>query len=132
MRLNIFLAFILAFCGFFIPEVMAVGFNPDQLFSAWGGGGGVRGVIGSNSGSMQEGEGKLILYFIPKISDALVTIAAPMIFIMLVWSGLRYIYAGDDEEKIKGAKEFFTYGSVGLLAIVLAYSILKAVYFLFA
>ncbi len=132
MRYSLFFAFILAFLGSFMPEVMAVAFDPNQLFSAWGNGGSVTGVIGSNGGDLQQGTGKLIIYFIPKVSDALVTISAPVIFVMLIAAGFKYITAGDDEEKIKSSKEFFTYGTIGLLVIVLAYSILKAVYFLFA
>ena len=42
-------------------------FDPNTVFPAWGNGGQVRGVIGSNNGALNRGESRLLIYFIPKI-----------------------------------------------------------------
>ena len=116
----------------FIPEIYAQGFNPNAIFPAWGGGGQVRGVIGANSSDVTGGSGRLIIYFMPKVIEILITITSPIVFVMFVLAGIRYIYAGQDEELLKKARDFFIYGIVGVILIVISYSLMKATYFLFA
>jgi hypothetical protein len=48
---------------------------------------------------------------------------------MFVYTGIRFIMAGGDEDELNKSKEFFTYASIGLGFIVLSYSVMKAVYF---
>ena len=121
-----------SFIVFFTPEVLAAGFDPNAIFPAWGNGGRVVGTIGSNGGSLQTGSGKLILYYIPRVINFLITITSALVFMMFMMSGMRFIYSGGDEEELKKAKTFFTYGMIGLIFIVTSYSLMKAVYFIIA
>lgn len=128
----IFTAFGFSLLAFLAPEALAAGFDPNAIFPAWGNGGRVTGTIGSNGGSLQTGEGKLALYYIPRVINFLITITSACVFVMFVFSGMRFIYAGGDEEELKKAKTFFTYGLIGLIFIVASYSLMKAVYFVIA
>jgi len=105
-------------------------FNPNVLFPAWGEGGQVTGVIGSNNGALNQGEGRLLIYFIPKIVELLIWLVAPIITIMFLYSGIIFVYAGDREEEVKKARDFFKFAVIGLTFIVLSYSIMKAVFFI--
>lgn len=105
-------------------------FNPDTVFPAWGEGGQVTGVIGSNVGALNQGEGRLLLYFIPKIIELLIWLVAPIITVMFMYSGFVFVYAGDREEEVTKARDFFRFAVIGLVFIVLSYSIMKAVFFI--
>ncbi|NCP67677.1 hypothetical protein GW756_05405 [bacterium] len=105
-------------------------FNPDTVFPAWGEGGQVTGVIGSNVGALNQGEGRLLIYFIPKIVELMIWLVAPIITIMFLYSGIIFVYAGDREEEVKKARDFFRFAVIGLVFIVLSYSIMKAVFFI--
>ncbi len=105
-------------------------FNPDQLFPAWGEGGQVTGVIGSNVGALNQGEGRLLIYFIPKLVELMIWIVAPLVTVMFLYAGITFVYAGDREEEVKKARDVFRYGVIGLTFIVLSYSIMKAVFFI--
>lgn len=105
-------------------------FNPNVLFPAWGEGGQVTGVIGSNNGALNQGEGRLIIYFIPKIVELLIWLVAPIITVMFLYAGVTFVYAGNQEEEVKKAKDFFSFAVIGLIFIVLSYSIMKAVFFI--
>ncbi len=131
MKSVVALVFLLALL-LFVPEVYAQGFNPNAVFPAWGGGGQVQGVLGSNSGDITSGSGRLIIYFIPKVIEILILVTAPIVFVMFILAGLKFIYAAQDEEQVKKARDFFRYGVVGILFIVISYSLMKAIYFIFA
>lgn len=105
-------------------------FNPSNVFPAWGEGGQVTGVIGSNNGALNQGNSKLLLYFIPKIIELMIWLVAPIVTVMFLYSGFTFVYAGDREEEVTKARDFFTYAVIGLTFIVLSYSIMKAVFFL--
>lgn len=105
-------------------------FNPDMVFPAWGEGGQVTGVIGSNIGALNQGDSRLLLYFIPKIIELMIWLVAPIITVMFLYSGFTFVYAGDREEEIKKARDFFQFAVIGLVFIVLSYSIMKAVFFI--
>lgn len=105
-------------------------FNPNVLFPAWGEGGQVTGVIGSNDGALNQGEGRLIIYFIPKIIELLIWLVAPIVTVMFLYAGFTFVYAGDREEEVKKARDFFQYAVIGLTFIVLSYSLMKAVFFI--
>ena len=49
--------------------------------------------------------------------------------VLFIYAGLRFIYAGDDEEDLTASKKFFTYALMGIVFIILSYSLLKAIYF---
>ena len=95
--------------------------NPDQATDAI-----VQGVIGANH------DGGFAMTYIPRIIDILLKFIAPIVVIMLIWSGVRFIIAGSNDDELSKAKDFFTYAVIGVAFIVLSYSILKLVYFLIA
>lgn len=95
--------------------------NPDQATDAI-----VQGVIGANH------DGGFAMTYIPRIIDILLKFIAPIVVIMLIWAGVRFIIAGSNDDELSKAKDFFTYAIIGVAFIVLSYSILKLVYFLIA
>ena len=109
-------------------------FNSDCLFPTWKSEEApeqvkdavVQGVIGSNQ------DGGFLMTYIPHVIDILLKFVAPIVTLMLVWTGILFIIAGSDEEDISKAKNFFTYALIGVGFIILSYSILKTVYFLIA
>jgi|GEM_PF-7028172 len=105
-------------------------FNPDAVFPAWGEGGQVTGVIGTNNGALNQGESRLIIYFIPKIIELMIWIVAPIITVMFIYAGLQFIWGGDREEEVKKSRDFFRGAVIGLIFIVLSYSLMKAVFFI--
>lgn len=105
-------------------------FNPDTVFPAWGEGGQVKGVIGSNVGALNQGNGRLIIYFIPKVVELLIWIVAPITTIMFLYAGIQFIYGGDREEEVKKSRDFFRFAVMGLTFIVLSYSFMKAAFFI--
>lgn len=135
---------LILFSGIFMGTIFAqqqgetdykeVEFNQDlenTLFPGWKGEGeteedteAISGVIGENA------DGKRAFQYIPRITDLLLKFLAPIMVGLVIFAGLRFIYAGSDEEEITKSKNFFIYASIGLLFIVLSYSIMRAVYFL--
>jgi hypothetical protein len=108
-------------------------FNSDCLFPTWQSEerpsqskeAAVQGVIGANH------DGGFIMNYIPNVIDILLKFVAPIVTLMLIWTGILFITSHDDDGLNK-AKEFLTYSILGVGIIVLSYSILKFVYFLVA
>lgn len=48
--------------------------------------------------------------------------------VMIIWSGLRYIWSNGDSSKIASAKNTLIYSIVGLVVAILAYAIVNFVY----
>lgn len=48
--------------------------------------------------------------------------------VMIIWSGLRYIWSNGDSSKITSAKNTLIYSIVGLVVAILAYAIVNFVY----
>lgn len=116
-------------------------FDPDTLFPSWEtasenktGRAPVTGIIGINSidpegdDEASSSEGQLILYFIPKAIDFLLYLVAPIIMVFLIYSGFLLITAGDDDESVTKAKDYIKHALIGLVIILISYSIIKAVY----
>ncbi|MCK5460575.1 hypothetical protein KAI58_01165 [Candidatus Gracilibacteria bacterium] len=126
----------LLFCfltlAMFLPRISAAEeFNPTELFPSWEDEGHqVVGILGKNEGDLNTGESRLLLYFIPNLTTILMKLVAPIVMVMFFYSGIRFIYAGDNEEQVKESKEFFQYGIMGIAFIVLSFSFMKAVYFI--
>ena len=83
----------------------------------------IQGVIGENY------DYRFVQGYIPRIINILIKFIAPIVVIMFVYTGVRFIMAGGDEDELNQSKEFFTYASIGLGFIVLSYSVMKALYF---
>lgn len=100
-------------------------YSPDDLFPTWDNGAyKVQGIAGENKGE----KNKLFLQVVPRLIDLLIQFVAPIVFVMMVWAGLRFIYSHGNEEDREKAKNFFLYTVIGLLVIVMSYSIIKALY----
>lgn len=106
-------------------------FDADLVFPSWSSTAddpdadpAVQGVVGVNDDT------KFLLNYIPRLIDILLKFVAPLLFIMMVFSGIRFIYAGDQDEELTKSKQFFVYSLIGLGFIMLSYSIMKAIYFI--
>lgn len=86
----------------------------------------LKGVIGNNQ------DDKRAFQYIPRIIDLVIKFVAPIIVVLVILAGVKFINAGSDEEEISKAKEFFLYALIGLAFIILSYTIMKALYNLFA
>ncbi len=104
-------------------DVLLAQMDPSKVFPTWDSGQ-MEGVIDKNSG------GKTLLYFLPRFIDLMLIFTAPLVILMFLYSGLRFIYAGDSDDQVAESKKFFLYGLLGLIFIVSSYSIMKVVYFL--
>jgi hypothetical protein len=111
-------------------------FDPDVLFPTWGTkDSGINnnleldvmdGVIGTNS------DQKKLWQYIPRIIDLFIKLVAPVIVIFTIYAGVRFIYAGDNEERVSESKKYFQYLAIGIIIISIAYSLMKGVYFFLA
>lgn len=95
--------------------------NPDQAQDAV-----IQGIIGSNQ------DAGFVMNYIPKIIDILLKFIAPIVVLMMIYAGIKFITAQGDDEELNKAKDFFTYAIVGVGLVVFSYSIMKIVYFLVA
>ncbi len=59
--------------------------------------------------------------------DAILKIAIPFIVIFFIWSGLSFVLARGNPEKIKTAKNMFWYTIIGTLLILGAWTITNAI-----
>jgi len=91
----------------------------------------VKGIIGRNKdleiSDTQRGE-KALMVFIPRIIDILFYAVAPIVVVMFVFSGVRFIYAGDSEEDITSSKKMFQYALMGTIFMVLSFSFMKVTF----
>ncbi len=126
------------------PETPKPKFDANQIFPTWEKEGDasteknkVEGVIGKNKDAPQDAKDqgemeKLALLYIPTLIDILLKFIAPIVMAMFVYSGIQFVYAGDEEEKLNKSKDFFSYALMGVVFIVTSYSIMKVVYYLLA
>ncbi len=61
------------------------------------------------------------------IVNAVVRIAIPILVIFYIWSGLEFIFARGNPEKLKKAKNMFFYTIIGTLLILGAWTIVNIV-----
>jgi len=108
-------------------------FDANELFPTWqDADADVSGIIGENVDGKDGLSEKLILQYIPQIIHILLKFVAPLVMGVFLFAGIRFIYADDKEEDITKSKIFFMYALMGVLFIVLSYSLLKVLYFLIA
>jgi len=118
-------------------------FDSQQLFPTWGNTAArksyskanVTGVIGANEDlevSAGVRKDRLLMSFLPRVLDILMKFVAPIIVIIFIWTGVRFIYAGSDDEALEKSKSMFQYAAIGLAFIVLSYTIMKMIYFFLA
>jgi len=73
-------------------------------------------------------EGATAILFI--LADALLYFAAPIAIMMLVFAGFIFITGGASSEKQESAKKHLQWTLLGLLAIILSYSIVRIAIFM--
>ncbi len=86
------------------------------------------GGFGTRGNANEKGDSQMLLYYIPTITNLLLWIVAPLVVAMLLYSGIQFIYAGDDEEQLSSSKKFFQYGIMGIIFILVSYSLMSAIY----
>lgn len=85
-----------------------------------------KGVIGSNC------DGNFLLDYLPILVNIMLKLVAPCVMAMIIFSGSKFIYGGDDDSVLEEAKNWFMYAVIGIILIILSYSIMKATYFIFS
>jgi len=73
---------------------------------------------------------KFLLDYLPHIRDIILKFVAPIVAVMFIYSGIRLIYAGDDEEDIKKSKMFLVYLFLGTIFIAISYSLIQIIYYI--
>lgn len=134
--------------SFWCPDPCDTGgeFDAECLFPTWSTqrtdtpfsdrkGDPVPGIIGKNADAGLQGEGenqfyadRLLMFFLPTLIQLSLKVVAPIIAVMLVFVGLRFLYAGGDEEERSKSKMYFLYVVLGTIFIVLSYTIAKSLY----
>ena len=61
------------------------------------------------------------------IAGALLYFAVPVGVIMIAWAGGSMVIFGAEQEKLDAAKKHLTWSIVGLVAIILSYSLVKVI-----
>jgi len=61
------------------------------------------------------------------IAGALLYFAAPIGIIMIIWSGSSMVMFGAEQEKLDAAKKHLTWSVIGLVLIILSYSLVKVI-----
>ncbi len=115
-------------------------FDSDCLFPAWASKEEkkkqrqeIRGILGQNKDGDKDKNGKktekIALSIIPNIINIILKFISPIVVIMFIYAGVKFIYAGSDEEDITSAKNFFMYAGIGLAFIIMSYTLMKVIYF---
>lgn len=111
-------------------------FDADCLFPAWATKNNkkdskreeIQGVYGKNKDGENGGD-KIALSLIPNIINIILKFISPIVVAMFIFAGIRFIYAGSDEEDLNKAKDFFLYAGIGLAFIIMSYTLMKVLYF---
>lgn len=115
---------------FFLLGIVFVGndvFAQDnaQLFPSWGGEEPIAGVIGDNA------DGKLAVNYFGRITDILIKFVTPLFLVFLIAAGVKMIVAGDNTEEVEKGKKVILYGVIGVIVIILSYSLVQSLYYFF-
>jgi hypothetical protein len=95
--------------------------NPPQTYSGPCKGG------GSDTTLCNPLKSESLIGFLLDVLDIFITFAIPIIILMIIWSGFKYVLARGNEEQVKGATRSLTYVVVGGLLILGAKLILEVV-----
>ncbi len=106
-----------------LPSLSVFAQNKDELH--FPGYKPITGVIGEND------DNEYLTNYIPKVIEIIMKAVSVLVFGMFIFSGVRFIYAGSDEEQLKQSKMFFSYALMGIVFIVIAYSLMKGIYYIF-
>lgn len=81
------------------------------------------GDIDSLAKEKTETQGAVLL--VVKAIEIILSIIAPLVIIMSIWSGILFVTAGGDEESVSKAKRFFLYAVVGFVFIIISFTLVK-------
>ncbi|MDP3764680.1 MAG: TrbC/VirB2 family protein [bacterium] len=59
------------------------------------------------------------------VVNYIIGIVAIIAVVMIVWAGYLYITAGMDEKNVEKAKKMLLYGVIGIVVVILSYSIVS-------
>ncbi|MEK7629304.1 MAG: TrbC/VirB2 family protein [Patescibacteria group bacterium] len=59
------------------------------------------------------------------VVNYIIGIVAIVAVVMIVWAGYLYITAGMDEKNVEKAKKMLLYGIIGIVVVILSYSIVS-------
>lgn len=76
--------------------------------------------------------GNNLFQTIPRVIQILLRVAASLIFLGLLWTGVQMLVSGGDDEAMANAKQYFLWVVIGAIVISLAYTIVQIVYNFFA
>lgn len=66
-------------------------------------------------------------YFLQLIAGGLLYLAGPTAILIIAISGLRYVTSHGDENAMEGAKKTLEWAIIGLVVIILSYSVIRVV-----
>ena len=89
-------------------------------------GSGIEGVDGTND------DEKFLLHYVPRLIDIIVTFVASVVFEVFVIAGIKMIISGDQQEEVEKGKKTLLYSFIGIVLVLLSYSLIRALYFFFA
>ncbi len=74
-------------------------------------------ISGGNTGA------KIIGTLLSNVFNAMMIAGAIILVIMIIWSGIALATAGDNKEKMEGAKRRLTYAIVGFTILIMVFAI---------
>ncbi len=84
-------------------------------------------AINLTSGAPIGGTNTDLAVVLGKVATYLITIAAVIAVLFIIWSGLQYIFAGGESEKATKAKDGLVNGLIGLAIVLGSYLIINVV-----
>jgi len=113
---------IIAFFGSIFPASAAVFDCPEGVCGADAGLEKVGGSLGGSGIITGDGEASLIDVILAVVNVAL-TILGTIAFVAFVWAGALYIFAFLNEENAETAKKVMIWTAIGIIIILLSYSL---------
>lgn len=122
------IALVLALFFFFAGNVGAQSAPAVPIDDLFPGGNALEqsGVQGKNT------DNKFLLHYIPRLIDIFIKFVAPIILVTLVIAGIKMIISGDQQEEVDKGKKIILYSLIGVVLILISYSLIRALYYFFA
>jgi hypothetical protein len=79
----------------------------------------------SNAKNLPHGD--INTHFIPRFIDILMKISYTIAVMVILYAGILYIVAGDEDAEITNAKNILIYGAVGFFIITVSYAVIQGV-----
>lgn len=79
----------------------------------------------SNARNLPHGD--INTHFIPRFIDILIKISYTIAVMVVLYAGILYVVAGDEDGKITNAKNILIYGVIGFIIITVSYAVIQGV-----